>query len=72
MKRPQYLKKMDKSAISVSDLNSSSLDETEFWLSKSPEERFIALEILRQRFFDYARTSKRLQRVFEVIDQTPR
>lgn len=41
--------------------------EREFWLSKSPEERFEALEILRQRFYGYDETTQRFQRVIEYI-----
>lgn len=70
MEQPEYLKKMNKTAVSIADLDSSDLEETEFWLTKTPEERFIALEILRQRFFDYANTARGLQRFFEVVEQT--
>ena len=70
MKSIKYLKKMDKSIVSVTDLNSNDMEETEFWLNKPPEERFMALEILRQRFYNYEKAPKRLQRFFEVVEQT--
>jgi hypothetical protein len=41
-----------------------------YWLRKTPDERFEALEILRQRFFGYDETTQRFQRVIEYIQRT--
>jgi hypothetical protein len=42
------------------------LEETRFWLSKTPSERLIALELLRSRLAGYDNTHPRLQRFFTV------
>lgn len=49
--------------IKLKDKNS----DKAYWLSKSAEERFEALEILRQRFFGYDETTQRFQRVIEYF-----
>jgi hypothetical protein len=63
-----YLQKMDKKALSVTSLDSKDTD-TAFWLSKPPVERLIALELLRQRFYNYETATARLQRVLEFAEQ---
>lgn len=57
--------KMDKSVFSVGSLTDES-DEKEFWLSKTPEERLEAMELLRQLNYGYDPASARLQRIFTV------
>jgi hypothetical protein len=61
-----FLHKMDRTRIAVSDVSGQDpLEETRFWLSKTPAERIAGLEILRQRaHHDYATT--RLQRVYTI------
>ncbi|HKQ73327.1 MAG TPA: hypothetical protein VJ810_06340 [Blastocatellia bacterium] len=62
--------KMDRSALSVGDLHGES-DEKAYWLSKSPEERLAALELMRQIVYGYEHaTASRLQRVFTVVERT--
>ena len=41
----------------------------EFWLSKSPSERILAVEHLRKQ---YGGVTKGLQRVFRVLERAPR
>jgi hypothetical protein len=41
--------------------------DLEFWLSKSPEERISAMEILRRQ---YAGSKKRLQRVYRITHRS--
>ncbi len=66
-KNLDYLTKMDKTKFEILDLHDdTSKQDRESWLSKSPEERFIALELLRQRIFNYDPFTARIQRVFEV------
>lgn len=43
--------------------------DRKFWLSKTIEERFEAIEIMRQINYDYDPITDRLQRVFEVVTQ---
>jgi hypothetical protein len=43
--------------------------DREFWHSRTPEERFWAIELMRRRGYGYDEHSiPRLQRVFEVVD----
>ena len=70
MNVPDYLIKMDKTHLSVVDLHDDTSEEDRnYWLSKSPEERFIALELLRQQLYGYDSTTARLQRILEVAER---
>ena len=40
-----------------------------YWLSKTPEERLSAVEILRRQYYG---DSSRLQRIITVIERSPR
>jgi len=59
--------KMDRTAFSVAALDDES-DEKEYWLSKTPHERLLAVEYLRQVTYGYDPTTARLQRVFEIVE----
>jgi hypothetical protein len=59
--------KIDRTAVKVTSLKES--DEKEFWLSRPPEERLVALELLRQIAYGYEPNSLRLQRVFEIAER---
>ena len=41
-------------------------DDRAYWQSKTPAERLLALEIMRQIIYGYDPSTTRLQRVFEV------
>jgi hypothetical protein len=60
--------KLDKSVISIANLGDAS-DDRQFWLTKTPAERFEALELLRQVFYGYDPATARLQRILEVVDR---
>jgi hypothetical protein len=60
--------KVDRTAFTVSSLFDPS-DEKEYWLSKTPEERLEAVELMRQVIYGYDPTTTRLQRVFEVTQR---
>jgi len=45
-------------------------DEKLYWLSKTPRERLIATELMRQINYGYDPTTARLQRVLEIVEQT--
>lgn len=60
--------KVDRTVISTVQLEDSDKDDISYWLSKSPLERLIALEILRQQFYQYDPLSARLQRVLSTIE----
>ena len=58
---------MDKTAFSVTTLFEKSGDK-EYWLSKTPQERLEALELMRQINYGYDPTTARLQRVLEIAE----
>ena len=59
---------MIKKVVKKVSLNDNSVKaDLEYWLSKSPEERIEAVEILRRQFYG---DTARLQRVVKVIQQT--
>ena len=57
--------KIDKKAFFVASITDES-DEKQYWLSKSPSQRFEAAEFLRQIVYGYDPTTTRLQRFFEI------
>ncbi len=57
--------RMDKSKISVGRLGDE-LVERKYWHSKTPYERLIAVEIMRQIAYGYDPSTTRLERVFKV------
>jgi hypothetical protein len=57
--------KMDKSKISVVRLGDDSV-ERKYWHSKTPYERLIAVEIMRQIAYGYNPSTTRLARVYKV------
>lgn len=62
--------KLDKTAFSVVSLHDQDpLEETRYWLSKSPQERWQAIEFLRQVAYGYDPTTTRLQRVLTVTQR---
>jgi len=59
--------RMDKSSFSVSSLFDKS-DDKEYWLSKTPQERIQAIELMRQVLYGYDPATTRFQRVFEIAE----
>jgi hypothetical protein len=53
-------------AFSVIGLKDDDSEDKGYWLLKSPSERLIALEYLRQVMYGYDPNTTRLQRVFEI------
>lgn len=60
---------MDKTAFSVTTLFEKSNDK-KYWLSKTPQERLQALEMMRQINYGYDPATTRLQRVLEIVERT--
>ena len=60
---------MIKKVVKIRNINDKSLllDDLEYWLSKSHEERVAAVDYLRRQFHG---SSERLQRVVRVIQRT--
>lgn len=67
MKYQEELLKVDRSAFVVTSLYES--DEKEYWLSKTPEERLQALELMRQIVYGYDPATARLQRVLDIAQR---
>lgn len=65
-KNLDYLTKMDKTKFEVlpADADTSKQDR-EYWMSKPLSHRLMALEILRQRAYNYDPNTARVQRVLE-------
>jgi len=61
--------KIDKTAFSVSSLLNDT-DDKSYWLSKTPKERLIATELMRQINYGYDPTTARLQRILEIAERT--
>lgn len=59
--------KLDKTAFSVADLHEPG-DEKAYWLSKTPQERLLAVQIMREILYGRDAASARMVRVFEIID----
>ena len=58
---------VDRSIVTVGALTEQDpREETRYWLTKSPLERLVALELLRSRLANYVNTSARLQRFYTV------
>jgi hypothetical protein len=59
--------KMDKTVFSVASLGEEPNDLA-YWLSKTVEERWAAIELLRQIHYGYDPATARLQRVYQVLE----
>jgi hypothetical protein len=51
---------------SVTSLTDEDMEDKTYWFHKSPKERLIALEYLRQVMYSYDPNTTRLQRIFEI------
>ena len=69
MDEDDSLPRLDKKQFVVEDMTSAAND-LEYWLGRSVEDRFLAIEQSRQLLYGYdSKTPPRLQRVFEIIDR---
>ena len=59
--------KLDRNAFSVTTLQEQDSD-VEYWKSKTPKERILAVEFLRQLNYGYDPATERLQRDFEFAE----
>ncbi|WP_071889595.1 hypothetical protein [Haliscomenobacter hydrossis] len=60
------IRQIDLSVVKVGTLDQDPLEETLYWLTKTPQERLAAVELLRMRLAGYDNTTSRLQRFFTV------
>ena len=64
--------RVDLSIVTVGTLTEQDpREETRYWLTKTPVERLLALELLRLRLANYVNTSTRLQRFYTVTQLVP-
>ena len=63
--------KVDRSAFDVVDLRAADRADEEYWKSRTPDERFEALELSRQIAYGYDPTTRGLSRFFEVVEFPP-
>jgi hypothetical protein len=61
------LAKLDNNKITISSIQDET-DEIAYWLSKTPQERMEAIELMRQIVYGYDPATTRIQRVFEIAD----
>ena len=59
--------RLDKKIVKVTSLDDIE-EEKRYWISKSPAERFEAIEISRRMVYGQDRVTSRLQRFFETAD----
>ncbi len=62
--------RMDRTVFSVSS-SFEDPDELPYWLSRTPYERLLAIEMMRRIAYGYDPITTRLQRVFAVVEFTP-
>lgn len=60
--------RMDKTAFSAVPLAEAD-DELSYWLTRTPEERWAAVELIRQTLYGYDPSTARLQRVLEIAQK---
>ena len=60
---------LDKTAFKVfSSFQEADAADRAYWHSRTPEERLLALELMRQSAYGYDATTARLQRVLEITE----
>ena len=60
---------VDRSAFSVSSFSEAEKEDKAHWLSRTPHERLVALEQMRQINYAYDPVSDRIQRTLEVAER---
>ena len=59
--------RLDRTAFAVfSSFEDAEAADRAYWHSRTPEERLLALELMRQSAYGYDPATSRLQRVFEI------
>jgi hypothetical protein len=63
--------KVDRTAFTVTSLAAADKADEEYWKSRTPDERFEAMELSRQITYGYDPTTRGLSRFFEVVKFPP-
>jgi len=64
------LERLDRTVSSVATFADAEQEDRIFWHSRTPEERLMYVEWLRQRNWGYDPTTTRLQRVLAVVERS--
>jgi hypothetical protein len=64
--------RVDRTAFSVVNLKEADTIDEAYWRSRTPDERFAALELSRQIAYGYDPNTRGLSRFFEVVEFPPR
>ena len=64
------LERLDRSVVSVTTFAEAEQEDRQFWYNRTPEERLIYVEWLRQRNWGYDPATTRLQRVLAIIERS--
>lgn len=65
------LPRLDRSAFSVTTFAAAERDVKQYWSERTPEERLLALEQMRQVVYGYDPATTRLQRILTVVQRAP-
>ena len=65
---PDWPYKLDKTVISIGTHAELKAADRAFWLSKTPQERLQALELMRQINYGYNPDTDRVQRVLKILE----
>lgn len=60
---------VDRSTFSVSSFSEAEEEDKAHWLSRTPQERLVALEQMRQINYAYDPVSDRIQRTLEIAER---
>ena len=60
--------RIDRGSFSVVSLDQAD-DELDYWLTRTPQQRLEAVELIRQTLYGYGSASPRLQRVLTVAQR---
>jgi hypothetical protein len=63
--------KVDRKEFAVTTLQEADKLDEEYWKSRTPDERFEALELSRQIAYGYDPTTRGLSRFFEIAEFPP-
>ncbi len=65
--------RMDRKAFKIKNIHDDDSDY-KYWMSKTPQERLEAVEIIREHYFGLINdgVKPRLQRVYTIIERKPR
>ena len=62
-------KALDRTAFWIVSFEDQDRHDRRYWLSRTPRERFEAIETIRRTLYGYDPTTERIQRVLEVAEQ---